>query len=158
MASVPPVHVIPAAVGAALSPTAASILTLFVAKDEVRSRYAAAVDRYSTAVHALALARASLGKFEKRCAVTDGAGRLTLPRSLALNLVKSARLPAVVGEDSFFKEEISTLHAIEATATKALHDVLLAAKRKHIEHLHKQSNLHAFMNTESTSYREFVVA
>lgn len=137
------------------STTASSVLSLFVSTDDVRERYTAVVDRYATRLLALKRARDSFDKFQKACS-TDTAGHIKLPRSLALNLVTSARFDAVEGDPAFYKEATDAITLIDHTATDAFHQALVAAKQKHLTHIEERAKQNIFMDAEITSHRIFV--
>jgi hypothetical protein len=57
---------------------------------------------------------------------------------------------------TFHDATTATLRAIEATATKATYDALVASKEAYIKHLEQRSNAHAFIVTAVNSHREYV--
>lgn len=138
-----------------ISATASNVLTHFVSSADVVGRYTAAVTRYTSCMLSLSQAREALTKFEKGC-TADTSGHVTLPRSLAFDLVKSAKLVAVEGDLAFYKDDISTIRTIERNATAEFQKALLAAKQKRITHLENRARQNVFMQTEIESHRAFV--
>lgn len=135
--------------------TTNTLLPLFTQQAHVRTLYSDAAGRYLTAVKSLKSARLSLEKFKQTCNRTQ---QLSLPRSMQLNLITRAKLPTVEDKPNFNEGTISALHSIEATATKATYDALVAAKERHIAHLEQCANAQAFIHTAVSAHRTHVIA
>lgn len=154
-APVGPVAPVPATTTITASNHTNSLLQLFTQQPHARALYHDAPGRYLTAVKALKLARVSLEKFKQTC---NRGQQLCLPRSMRLDLVSNAKLPTVEGKPQFHDETTAALRSIEATATKATYDALVAAKERHITHLEQCANAHAFIQTAVAAHRTHVAA
>jgi hypothetical protein len=105
----------------------------------VEQRLAAVCDAFNRANDVLLKAQQSLDRFTN-IGVKHGDPK-QLPRDLCWEITRKARLTAVPGDESFYADTVAALRATEREAAEKVYDTLVAAKRKHIEHLHAQRNI-----------------
>lgn len=142
-----------------LTPSSAArlaLLTGFIAQPQVKQRYAAAEDAYLTASAALRQAMEQRDKFTASC--TSDPPAIRLPSSMQMQLVKHAKLTPVADDPAFYREQIAALERIESESAAQIYKTLLAAKDKHVAHLHTRANAHSFLLRTLKDYTQFVTS
>lgn len=142
----------PLTTGPGLSTSEISILDCFNAsentQEQIRKHWMDFIDRHRI----LKKTRASLNSFSAIVHGSDG----SLPRSMQLNIIKSARFPIIDGDPTFFRDAQTALRRIELTAAKEIASTMLTAKQRHVEHLTTLANPQAFLTTSVKAFTTYV--
>lgn len=102
--------------------------------------YTTAANAFRDAHKTLQERKDSLDKFLEACRKS----KHSLPNSLQLRICERAKLPSVLSAPTLCSEETAELAKMEMETSKAVHDIVLKAKNKEIDHLTRTINVVSF--------------
>lgn len=132
-------------------------LATFNASSDVQAFLKNSVQAYIDARAAHSKATTALSRFETTCSRAFGPAGIQLPKSMQLQLVKSARFDNVADDPQFNREAIEQLQCVEQETSKQIYNIMLTAKKKLVAHLHTKANAHAFVNLQTIAFESAIL-
>lgn len=129
-------------------------LDTFLEWRTVQGKYESARTLFRNLHEDLSDARLSLQQFQSAC--SKHAPAIQLPMSMRLRLSDKANLTPVADSPAFYKAETDALRQLEVDTSKKAFDIIVAARERHIGHLHASTALPAFIAKEMQPYAKFV--
>ena len=147
----------PNTTAAILLDSARTGLATFNASSDVQAFLKNSVQAYIDARAAHSKAATALSRFETTCSRTLGPAGLQLPKSMQLQLVKSARFDNVPDNPHFNRDAIEQLQRVEQETSKQIFTIMLGAKKKLVAHLHEKANAHRFVNLQTIAFENAIL-
>ncbi len=140
-----------------LSNSAHTGLATFNASSEVQAFLNNSVQAYIDARSACEKAATALSRYETTCSRSVGAAGIQLPKSMQLDLVKKARFDMVADDPNFNRDSILALERVERESSKQVHEIMLAAKKKLVDHLSNKANAHTFVQLKAQEFNSTIL-
>lgn len=140
-----------------LSECATLAVSSFLASDGVKEFADQCAAEFTNLRAQYEKATASLAKLEASCkqrSSAAGAAIVQLPKSLQLNIVKSARFTPVADEPNFYRNIQQELQKVEDSATTEVARIIQKSKTLHVQHLLAKCNASAFSAARTTIFHE----
>jgi hypothetical protein len=147
----------PNTTAAILGGSASTGLATFNASSAVQAFLKTSVQGYIDARATYNKAKAALSRFETTCSRGLGQSGIQLPKSMQLQLVKSVRFDTVADDPNFNRSAIEQLQRVEQETSKQIYDIMLAAKKRLVTHLHAKQNAHVIANLQTIAFENAIL-
>jgi hypothetical protein len=130
-----------------------SLPSAFLAMPETKLQYAESIALYVKHHHALAAAKTELENFKVLC--SKNAPFISLPASIRPTFSK-AYFPLVEDDAAFNKKTVDALKTLEQESAKAAFELIVAGKKKFIDHLQSLVKAQSFIASATATYSTFI--